>query len=50
MNGGLDKKDPGISYEYWTRLRDRGVAIIMTKPLRLFYLHDLIYWMDLKRR
>jgi len=44
IDGGLTDRDSGWSYEYWARLKERGVAVITTNPLRLFYLHDLMLW------
>jgi len=35
------------AYDHWKGLKDRGVAIIVREPLRLFYLHDLMYWCSL---
>ena len=43
----MNDTGPGHVYEHWARLKERGVSIIILNPLRLFYLHDLIYWSDL---
>jgi len=45
IKGGRDDQaEEEDIYEKWDRIRRRGIAIIYTTPLRLFWLHDLIEW------
>ena len=45
IKGGreADAEDEG-SYEKWNRIRERGIVVINTSPLRMFWLHDLVEW------
>lgn len=45
IDGGRDDQaEPESVYDRWDRIRRRGIAVIFTDPLRLFWLHDLIEW------
>lgn len=45
IDGGRDHQAEKESiYDRWDRIRRRGIALIYTNPLRLFWLHDLIEW------
>ena len=45
IDGGRDDQtEPESIYDRWDRIRRRGIAVIHTDPLRLFWLHDLLEW------
>ena len=42
--GRRDGAQVESSYEKWDRIRQRGIILINTNPLRMFWLHDLFEW------
>ena len=45
IRGGREASADRVDdYETWNRIRERGIVVINTNPLRMFWLHDLVEW------